>query len=96
MEVCGSVPAVKDHWNSSVLNVAQLQQLISRAALEIAAVETGHSLCSARTLKVVQLRERLFRKDPVWPNEARTPVSGLSGLVLKLRSMQHISNLPPP
>lgn len=46
----------------SVLNITQLRQLIARAATEIALVETGHSICSALTLKVVQWRERLFKK----------------------------------
>ena len=57
-------------WN--VFNITKLRQLISRAAAEIAAVETGHSICSAPSLKLVQWRERRFRKDPGLSNETRT------------------------
>lgn len=79
----------------AVLNITQLQQLIARAAAEIALVETGHSICSALTLKVVQWRERLFKKAQA-AQMKRAWCQVKVGQFLKLRLMQHISELPPP
>lgn len=79
----------------SVLNILKLQQLISSAVLEITAVQTGHSICSAPSLKLVQPRVRgIFQKARA-AGMKREPGVRFKWASLKLRSMQHIAELPP-
>lgn len=79
----------------SVLNILKLLQLISSAVLEITAVETGHSICSAPSLKLVQPRVRgIFQKARA-AGMKREPGVRFKWASLKLRSMQHIAELPP-